>query len=73
MFIYNFTQCQNLWRNFLFANAPLCNSSNLNKKNHTLSIGEHHEVSLENVEYYNVGNKEILATKANSKEKAPQF
>ena len=43
--------------------ANLCIYSNLPASTVLLSIGEHTEVDIKNVEFYNIGNKEVLNSK----------
>jgi hypothetical protein len=47
---------------FLITLSIDCNSSSLPNLSYLLSIGEHVELPLKNISYFNIGNKEILAS-----------
>lgn len=53
----------------LIVKALIVTSAYATEQNTTLTIGEHYELSISNLKEYSVGNKEILATRYNSKSK----
>jgi len=54
---------------FITPLCAICNSNNLANQSPLLTIGEHVEISMENVVYYNIGNKEVLAASPINKNK----
>ena len=49
---------------FIFSTTSLCVFNTLQAKTNLLAIGEHTELSIEEVSFYNIGNKEVLSSKA---------
>ncbi len=48
---------------FIFSTIPPCIFNTLQAKTSLLAIGEHTEVSIKEVSFYNIGNKEVISSK----------